>query len=303
MLGKSRLKSVLFGYEVRCSAIIGNSLVHRVPKHQTMNLIKKELGRLTKYANLSPSETNSLWLETYSRYMRVSKQSFSALRKANKYQKAPEKGSEEELDYLDELKLRKNVVYKTMRKEWKLLEHEKNEAADMIEYRAKHDHLREEFSSGVFYLCSSHINPAEDHKDWEGKIYVHEDWEDRVGSDLHDAVASYIRNHNVHTVQWVTGEPVYLVTRPNCKHYFIEVDVQEVLKSSVKKLLKSHNMYMQDEKEMSYEYTQYKNYYERLKALTYLHKMFDAEELSKDMKQTRQLTIKWGSRAKAVGNK
>lgn len=298
MLGKSRLKSVVFGYEVRCSAIIGNSLVHRVPKRKTMNLLRKELGRLIRYANLSLIETNSLWHQTYSRYMRVSKQSFSALRKANRYQKAPEKGSEEELDYLDELKLRKNVVYQTMRKEWKLLEHEKNEAADHIEYRAKHEYLQEEFSSGIFYLCSSHINPAKDHKDWEGKIYVHEDWEDRVSSDLHDAVAAYIRNHRIKTVQWVTGEPVYLVTRPNCKHYFTEISPKEVLTNSVKKLLKSHGMYMQDEKEMTYEYTQYKNYYERLKVLTYLHKMFDAEELSKDMKQTRQLMIKWGSRAK-----
>ena len=289
MLGKNRLKQVVFGYEVRVNAIIGNSLVHRVPKQQTLKLIRKELGRLTKYANLSSIEMNHLWQDSYSRYIRVSKQSFSSLRRANNYKK-PEKDNE---DYEQELALRKNIVYKTLRKEWKALEHEKNELANEYEYRSKHDSLQEQFASGIFYLCSTHINPAKDHADWEGKIYVSEDWEDRVSPDQHSQVAAYIRNHKIMTVQWVVGEPVYLITRPNCKHYFIEVSVDEVLNSSVRKLLKAHDMYMQDEHEITYEYAQYRNYYDRLKALTYLPRMFDAEELSVDITETRKLARKW----------
>lgn len=299
MLGKNRLKQVVFGYEVRVNAIIGNSLVHRVPKQQTLKLIKKELGRLTKYANLSPIETNHLWQNSYSRYIRVSKQSFSSLRRANNYKK-PEKNSQ---DYEQELALRKNIVYKTIRKEWQGLEHEKNDLANEYEFRNKHDSLMEQFASGIFYLCSTHVNPAKDHADWEGKVYVSEDWEDRVSPDQHSQVGAYIRNHKVQTVQWVTGEPVYLVTRPNCKHYFIEVDVEEVLGSSVKKLLKAHDMYMQDEPEITYEYAQYRNYYDRLKALTYLHRMFDAEELSADITHTRKLARKWRSEVNRANHK
>jgi hypothetical protein len=298
VIGKARLKSVIYGFQIRCAAIISNGLVHRVPKQQTLKLAKKELARVSSYANLSLAETHRLWTETYGRYIRVSKKSFSSLRKANNYQKATK---ENELDYQEELKLRKNIVYKQMRGELKLIEREKNDVANDYEYRAKHDQLWDQFQTGVFYLCSSHINPAKDHADWEGKIYVNEDWEDRIDEDMHGAVAAYIHNHDVKTVQWVVGEPVYLVTRPNCKHYFIDVSVEEVLKNSVKKLLKKHNMYMQDEKQMSYEYTQYKNYYERLKALTYLHKMFDAEELSEDMSKTRKLMNQWGYRAKENG--
>ena len=222
--------------------------------------------------------------------MRVSKKTFSSLRKANN----AEKGTE---DYEEELKLRKNIVYQTVRKEFKSLESEKNNLANEYEYRHKHDSLQEQFASGIFYLCSTHINPAKDHRDWEGKIYVSEDWEERVSPDQHSQVAAYIRNKHIRTVQWVTGEPVWLVTRPNCKHFLIEVPVEEVLSSSVKKLLKNHDMYMEDEKEITYEYGQYKDYYERLKMLNYLKGMFDAEELDKDIDKTRQLVRKWGSRA------
>jgi hypothetical protein len=232
---------------------------------------------------------NHLWNESHSRYIRVSKKTFSSLRRANNYKK-PQKDDE---NYEQELIVRKNIVYQSLRKEWMGLEREKNELANEYEFRYKHDSLQEQFASGIFYLCSTHINPAKDHADWEGKIYVSEDWEDRVSPDQHSQVAAYIRNHNVRTVQWVTGGPVWLITRPNCKHYFIEVSVDEVLSNSVRKLLKKHDMYMQDEKEITYEYSQYRNYYERLKALTYLHKMFDAEELTKDITNTRKLARKW----------
>lgn len=283
MLGKERLKSVLFGYEIRATAIISNGLVHRVPKQQTLKMMRNELNKVSKYANLSRAETNSLWLESYSRYMRVSKQSFSSLRKAKNT----------DLDYEDELKLRKNIVYHTVRGEFKSLERTKNEIANEFEYRVKRDNVQEMLQDGIFYLCSSHINPAKDHADWEGKIYVHEDWADRISPEFHSQVAAYIRNHDVRTVQWVTGEPVWLIYRPNCKHYFTPVSVEEVLHSGVKSLLKRHDMYMADKKEVSYEYGQYKNYYERLKAYSYLKQMFDAEDLDKDIKETRKLAQKW----------
>lgn len=290
MIKKKRLKSVLYGYEVRSSAIIGNSLVHSVPKQKTLKLIRNELSRVKKYANLSESETTTLWLDSYSRYMRVSKNVFSGLRKAENAYKATEKT---DLEYDEYLKLRKNTVYQDIRKEFRNLEKEKNSVADAYEYRAKHDQLQDLFSSGVFYLCSSHVNPAKDHADWEGKVYISEDWQDRVDPDTAGKIQAYIQNHQIRTVQWVTSDPVWLITRPNCKHYLMEVSVEEVLGSSVKTMLKRHQMYMADEPEQSYEYGQYKTYYERLKMLTYLDSMFDAEDLSKDIKETRKLVQKW----------
>lgn len=50
---------------------------------------------------------------------------------------------------------------------------------------------------------------------------------------------------------------------------------------------------MEPEKEISYPEGQYKVYYERLKMLSYLHNMFDAEDLGKDISETRNLVQKW----------
>ena len=290
MLGKSRMKSVLFGYEVRSTAIISNGIVHSTPKQKSLKLMRSELEKLRKYANLSDSETNRLWQESYGRYMRMSKDSYSLLRRAKN---EAEIRAGTDLDYEELLKIRKNVVYGVSKKEFPILEHTKNEIADEYEYRGKREYLQNLTNSGVFYLCSSHINPAKDHADWEGKIYIAADWTSRCDPDMHGKIEAYVRNHDIRTVEWVTGEPVYLVTRPNCKHYLIEIPIEEVLSSSVNKLLKAHDMYMEDEKELSYEETQYKHYYERLKVYSYLHNMFDAEDLNKDITETRKLVRKW----------
>lgn len=103
----------------------------------------------------------------------------------------------------------------------------------MIDHRAK---------QGVFYLCSWHINPAEDHKNWEGKIYVDRFWKNILKDDIArmKAVEAYVRNRNIRTVQWVTGKPVYMITRPYCRHYMTGLDTDEVLKASLKKIKKNH---------------------------------------------------------------
>lgn len=292
MLGKNRIKQIIYGFEIRTTAIIGNGLVHRVPKQKCLKLIRKELDRVSSYANLSLKEKHSLWLDSYARYNKVSKQSFSSLRKSGAY----------ELEYDDELKLRKNIVYGYLRKQFDVLEHNKNELANEYEYRAKDDEVRGLLESGsIFYLCSSHINPAKDHADWEGKIYVDEDWMDKCDDSDKKRIAAYIRNHKIVSVQWVTGAPVWLVYRPNCKHYLIPVSVDEVLGNSAKKLLKEHDMYMENEPEQSYEYGQYKTYYERSKMLQYLKKMFDAEDLDKDLRNTNKLVKKWDLLSKGFG--
>ena len=87
----------------------------------------------------------------------------------------------------------------------------------------------------IFFVCSKHSNPAEDHKDYQGRIYVDRFWREKVSGDLYYAVQSYIKNRQIMTVQEVMGEPVYMTTRPYCKHYFIPVDTQTVLGQSEKK--------------------------------------------------------------------
>ena len=97
-------------------------------------------------------------------------------------------------------------------------------------------------SSGVFYMSSIHSNPAKDHKDWQGVIYVDRYWKSILADDpeTQKKVAAYIRNHDTLTVQDICGEPVYMITRPYCKHFFIELDTDEVLGQSVNRIRKEH---------------------------------------------------------------
>lgn len=88
----------------------------------------------------------------------------------------------------------------------------------------------------IFFMCSSHTKSAEDHKPYQGKIFVDRFWRTKVPGNKYRAVYSYIRNHNTITVQDIMKAPVYLFTRPNCRHYLIPVPLSTVLNSSPKKV-------------------------------------------------------------------
>lgn len=94
-------------------------------------------------------------------------------------------------------------------------------------------------SNGIFFMCSVHQNPAEDHKELQGKIYVNRYWRTLVSTEDYYRVYSYIRNHHLMSVQEAMGKPYYLTTRPYCRHWFVELDVDEVLGNSIGKLSRS----------------------------------------------------------------
>lgn len=102
------------------------------------------------------------------------------------------------------------------------------------------DILQDETNDTVFFVCSWHSNPAEGHKDYQGKIYVDRYWRQKVSGSMYYAVSSYIRNHGTMTVQDAMKEPVWLLTRPYCKHYFIPVDTAVVLTNSAKKVSREY---------------------------------------------------------------
>lgn len=111
--------------------------------------------------------------------------------------------------------------------------------------RDKQKGLKEAISStdNIFFVCSKHKHPAEDHKDYQGKIYVDRFWRTKLDEEMQKKVSAYIKNHNVLTVQYIIGEPVYMTTRPYCKHYFIPVSTSTVLNSSYKKVVESTGLH------------------------------------------------------------
>ena len=110
-----------------------------------------------------------------------------------------------------------------------------------LDLKEKQDNLRAMLQAQdiIFFACSIHTNPAEDHKDWQGVIFVDRFWRTKVRGYTYRAVEAYIRNHGTKTVQEIVGPPVYLTTRPYCKHFFIPLETSAVLRSSARRISES----------------------------------------------------------------
>ena len=85
----------------------------------------------------------------------------------------------------------------------------------------------------IFYVCSKHTAPAKDHKNWQGKVYVDRYWRAILNSTgtgwMIPQVERYISDNDIRTIQWVMGPPVWLTTRPYCKHWFAPLLTSTVL--------------------------------------------------------------------------
>lgn len=136
----------------------------------------------------------------------------------------------------------------------------------------------------IFYIASSHKDSAEDHKPYQGKIYV-DAYYNRHNQELID----YVKNNNIRTVQWVTGKPVYFITRPHCRHYFVAYTFDEIKggRYHIPKR-KVGDKEMQTPRDANIEY-----YEDRLKMLQALYKVKPTEKLKAHILKTKILISKW----------
>lgn len=95
----------------------------------------------------------------------------------------------------------------------------------------------------IFYLCSWHGDCAQDHQDWQGKLYYDRFWRRHVkDKPTQERVLDFIQINGMMSLQWATNKPVWLITRPNCRHYFEQVTIKEVLGKSTDELLDERGM-------------------------------------------------------------
>ena len=184
-----------------------------------------------------------------------------------------------------------------------------------IESKLKNDLIEETISKSiedkeVFMLLSKHDDSATDHKDFQGKMYIMKNWRSIINDNTTELeVERYVKKHNVKTFEWVIDNPVYMITRPNCRHYFKKLGVKEVLENSVESLLKKYGMihkigprkYMQTitinspEKVAKYRNieTLIRTYKERLDFYKELNSIKSNEEIKNAIVKTRFLIKKW----------
>lgn len=87
-----------------------------------------------------------------------------------------------------------------------------------------------------FALVSKHLDSAIDHADYQGKIYL-------LTNDLQESELLLARKIGINkTLSSVMHDKPYLITRPNCRHYFITLSESDIGDISVDTLLKENKM-------------------------------------------------------------
>lgn len=138
----------------------------------------------------------------------------------------------------------------------------------------------------IFYIASKHKDSAKDHKDWQGKIYVDRYWHNY---DTDGKLAKFINKNHIRTAQWVTGAPVWFITRPNCRHYFTTYSIDDVLSGSYKiPNRKIGDRRLQTPRDANLQY-----YQDRLRLYTTLYKKHPTPLLKKQIEKTKLLIEKW----------
>lgn len=94
----------------------------------------------------------------------------------------------------------------------------------------------------IFYACSSHSKPAKDHADYQGKIYVDRYWRKYCTGMMPEwliaAVEDFIQKNEIISIQKIMGPPVWLCTRPFCRHILYPINTLTVLTEDPKTYLK-----------------------------------------------------------------
>lgn len=138
-----------------------------------------------------------------------------------------------------------------------------------------------------FYLASSHNDCAEDHKPYQGRLYV----DAKAPQDVID----YAKSRGLYTLQWVMDAPAWFITRPNCRHYFVTLTLDQVRGKSLKRLRQKHkthsnqgNRDFQTPAKAAVE-----EYEDRLKMLKALYREYPTPTLKAEITKTELLIKKW----------
>ena len=294
MINFDAVKADLKKYEANILGICYDGLIHDVPRMRILQNLRKETKNMAQKGALNAKETNFLLNEAVKIYTKVYKTSFLGLRKAKKamgsinYQEYLKTRQKEAFDAIDKKEIWHSGLHKACQN-----------VVFRLEAYAKKMELSDLLSShSVFYACSFHESCANDHAQYQGKIYYDANWEKFITAvPEKEKIKAYIRNHHLLSIQSVTQGPPYLLTRPNCKHYFLAVPTGEVLTSSARKILVTHKLIVKeslphDVKRSAAKYA-WRAYTERLEQYKFLQAIMPGPGLAQKIKDTERLALKW----------
>lgn len=95
----------------------------------------------------------------------------------------------------------------------------------------------------VFWLCSQHSSCADDHINYQGRLYFDANYRSfNIPQELLTKISAFISEKKLLSIQAVKDNKPFLTTRPNCRHYFQPVSTTQALGSSTTKLLNELGM-------------------------------------------------------------
>ena len=269
-MDKARLKSLLYNYEVRLASVVLDGVLNRANKTEVMRKAYKELVRV----RLDSLEQNRMWKFAATFYRHC----IAAAGRQTDVQKRAEQ------------------LYTVLRDDTKILEHQKNEIADSVEFRLKNDKMLEMFrSEAKFFYCTAHAHPAQDHAAYQDRVYY------RKNSLLTKEEKRYVKANKLMAIEDVVLGPVYLCTRRNCRHELIPISLETAQIGDFRVEFNPH--------EISYEESQFNDYRDRLKMLVKMKEVFKSTEgvelptqMKFDIRRTYSLCRAWKQKIKKAGS-
>jgi len=116
----------------------------------------------------------------------------------------------------------------------------------------------------VFYVVNEFGDCADDHADYQGKIYYDEKYLlFSLTTDAKAMIRKHIENTNMQSIQDVRDKPPYLTTRPNCRHKMKPVAIDRVLQENVEDIKRDLGYKRKSYRPENYEATKMQRYNER----------------------------------------
>lgn len=116
----------------------------------------------------------------------------------------------------------------------------------------------------VFYIVNEFADCADDHAEYQGKIYYDERWQTfGFTPEAEQKIAKRILDKRMLSIQQVRNKAPYLTTRPNCRHSFKPIPIDTALNVDSKKILKDNKWSTGSYKSSNYKATQQQRTNER----------------------------------------
>ena len=116
----------------------------------------------------------------------------------------------------------------------------------------------------VFYVVNEFGDCADDHADYQGKMYYDEGFQDfPLRDEIKGLIQDHIQRNGLLSIQAVRDNEPYLTTRPNCRHKMKPVAIDRVLKESVEDIKDDLGYKTKSYRPENYEATKEQRYNER----------------------------------------